>query len=278
MASVLLMWSMMAIGASAKHYTVLTFGDSWGQIGPSWRVIRDVFRKHGVDVTVRSAAISGTTACQWAMDPASMVQMARLQFPTHLEGPDFVWYTAGGNDMIYNNSFADCTRNAKTIEEAEQCTDSTTQAVRSCTEKLFDRYWKSFPKSQIMQVNYDVPCENRACESMDAGFLGSFCGTNITCLNTMAVNWVNHYIGALAEKYPEPQYTAVHIEGTGQMVEGDVKAHVGVPDIDRSGVCDKMVACVHPLYGSKYATAIGDAWWDLFFSKYVTKDNSTVIV
>merc|ERR1719198_1976847 len=129
-----------------------------------------------------------------------------------------------------------------------------------------------------MECNYDVPCENPSCRGWDEAFLGDYCGKNITCYNTMARNWVNDYIGTLAKKYSEPQYTAVHIEGTGQMVEGDVKAHVGVPDIDRSGVCDKMIACVHPLYGSKYATAIGDAWWDLFFSKYVTKDNSTVIV
>merc|ERR1712072_867976 len=109
---------------------------------------------------------------------------------------------------------------------------------------------------------------------MDAGYLGAYCGKNITCLNTMAVHWVRDYIGVLSQKYPEPQYTAVHIEGVGQGVEGDVKASVGVPDINRSGVCDKMIACVHPMYGSKYATAIGEAFWNLFFSKYTTKDEA----
>merc|ERR1719487_2153297 len=128
-----------------------------------------------------------------------------------------------------------------------------------------------------MQCNYDVPCENKGCRSLDQGYLGKYCGSNIHCYNTMAVHWVSDYIGALAKKYPEPQYTGVHIEGIGQMVEGDVKAKIGVPDLDRSGVCDKMLACVHPVYGSKYATAIGDAFWDLFFKKYVGSDQALVV-
>jgi hypothetical protein len=112
---------------------------------------------------------------------------------------------------------------------------------------------------------------------MDAGYLGAYCGLNVTCLNTMAVHWVSDYIGSLSKKYPEPQYTAVHIEGIGQKTEGDVKADLGVPDLDRSGVCEKMLLCVHPVYGSKYATAIGNAFWDLFFSKYTTKNDAVVV-
>jgi len=207
-----------------------------------------------------------------------MVQAARLNFPFDHDGPDFVWYTLGGNDMMIDNTFQTCTKQAKSIQEAEQCTDVATSKVKQCTEKLFDRYWKAFPKSQIIQANYDVPCENPGCRDMDAGFLGSYCDRNITCLNTMAVHWVKDYIEALSKKYPEPQYTAVHIEGVGQAVEGDVKAAAGIPDIDRSGVCDKMIACVHPIYGSKYATAIGNVFWDHFFSKYTTKANTTVVV
>jgi hypothetical protein len=240
-------------------------------------VIKDAFRKNGVPVTVKSAAIGGTTACQWAVDGNAMVQAAKVQFPDLSEdGPDFVWYTAGGNDMIDDNTFGSCTKNAKSLEEAEKCTDAATNKAKTCTEKLFDNYWKAFPKSQVMQCNYDVPCENAGCRGMDAGYLGAYCGSNITCLNNMAVHWVSDYIGALSKKYPEPQYTAVHIEGIGQKVEGDVKADLGVPDLDRSGVCDRMLACVHPVYGSKYATAIGDAFWNLFFSKYTKKDDIVI--
>ena len=45
---------------------VLVFGDSWGSYGPSWREIQDMFDRHGVRAVVRSAAIGGTQACQWA--------------------------------------------------------------------------------------------------------------------------------------------------------------------------------------------------------------------
>jgi hypothetical protein len=264
-------------GAAAKNYTVLTFGDSWGDVGPTWRVIQDAFKKNGVPAEVKSSAIGGTTACQWAVDGNSMVQAAKLQFPHLPDGPDFVWYTLGGNDMIDDRTFGSCTKNAPNIEAAEKCTDAATNKVKKCTSKIFDNYWKAFPKSKVMEVNYDVPCENAGCRGMDAGYLGAYCGGNVTCLNTMAVHWVGDYIGDLQKKYPQPQYTAVHIEGIGQMVEGDVKAKIGVPDLDRSGVCDKMLACIHPVYGSKYATAIGNAMWDLFFSKY-TKSNDDVVV
>lgn len=47
--------------------TVLVFGDSWGSLGPSWRELQDMFDRHGVDAVVRSAAVGGTAACQWAM-------------------------------------------------------------------------------------------------------------------------------------------------------------------------------------------------------------------
>jgi hypothetical protein len=267
----------LAASAAAKTYTVLTFGDSWGQLGPSWKVIRDAFKKNGVPAEVKSSAVSATTACQWAVNGNALVRAAKNKFPHLTDGPDFVWYTAGGNDMIYDLAFGRCTKRAKSIEAAEVCTDTATKKVLKCTEKLLDNYWKAFPKSQVMQDNYDVPCENRACWGMDAGYMGAYCGKNITCLNTMAQHWVNDYIGALQKKYPQPQYTAVHIEGVGQALEGDVKASVGKVDVDRSGVCDQMLMCVHPRYGSKYATAVGDAFWNLFFSKYTTKDDTTVV-
>jgi len=273
----LLLVFALAASASAKTYTVLCFGDSWGDVGPTWRVIKDAFKKNGVAVTVKSAAVGGTTACGWAKNADAMVTAAKQQFPDLTDGPDFVWYTAGGNDMIDDSEFGRCTKTAPNIQAAEKCTDAATNKAMACTDKLFDNYWKAFPKSQVMQCNYDVPCENPSCRSMDAGYLGAYCGGNITCLNTMAIHWVSDYIGALQKKYPQPQYTSVHIEGVGQSVEGDVKAGVGKVDVDRSGVCDRMLACVHPLYGSAYATAIGNAFWDLFFSKYTTKDDTMVV-
>lgn len=47
-------------------YTVLTIGDSWGDTGPTYKIIKDVFDKHGVAVDSKNRAIAGTTACGWA--------------------------------------------------------------------------------------------------------------------------------------------------------------------------------------------------------------------
>jgi hypothetical protein len=252
-----------------EPYTVLVFGDSWGDFGPTWKVIRDAFKRHNVPVIVKSTAIGGTTACLWAKDGAAMAQAARLEFPFHKDGPDFVWYTLGGNDMIFDGQFQRCTKSAPSIDEAEKCTDEATAKVKTCTSKLLDHYWNAFPKSKVMECNYDVPCENQACRGFDQGFLGGYCGSNTTCYNTMATHWVSEYIGSLAKKYPEPRYTAVHVEGASQMAAGIPGASVGVPVLDRSGPCDMMLECVHPIYGSKAADAVGEAFWDLFFSKHV---------
>lgn len=51
---------------NSSTLTVLVFGDSWGSLGPSWRALQDTFDRHGVDAVVRSSAVGGTQACQWA--------------------------------------------------------------------------------------------------------------------------------------------------------------------------------------------------------------------
>lgn len=222
-----------------------------------------------------STAIGGTTACGWDKDFGSLAQAAKTKFPDLPDGPDFVWYTLGGNDMINDKEFATCTRLAPTLAAAEACTDKASAKVRKCTSSLLDNYWHAFPKSKVMECNYDVPCENQACRGMDSGYLGAFCRGNVQCWNTMAVHWVSQYIGKLAQKYPEPKYTAVHIEGTDQMAAGIPGASVGVPVLDRSGPCLQLVDCVHPIYGTPAAKAIGEAFWDLYFSKHVLNMNTT---
>jgi len=232
-------------------------------------VIRDAFEKHGVPVLVKSAAIGGTTACGWAKDFGSLAQAAKEQFPELPNGPDFVWYTAGGNDMIDDAGFRSCTSFAPTIEAAEACTDKTTVNVRKCTSTLFENYWHAFPNSKIVQCNYDVPCYNKACNSMDSGYLGQFCRGNINCWNKMALHWIGQYVDKLQDQFPAPRYTGIHIEGTDQMAAGIPGASVGKPNMDRSGPCSELLDCVHPIYGTPAAKAIGEAFWDLYFSKHV---------
>jgi len=37
------------------------------------------------------------------------------------------------------------------------------------------------------------------------------------------------------------------------------------------------ILCIHPTYGTKMATAIGEQFWLQFFSKYVTAGNATIV-
>jgi len=275
---VLVFLGITAAAAASADNTVLVFGDSWGDTGPTYKEIQDTFTRHNTKGTVKSAAVGGTTACGWAKDPQALVKAAKQKFPNSKDGPDFVWYTAGGNDLIGDSAFHSCTKNAKSLEAAEACYTAATDIAMKCTETMFDEYWKAFPKSQIMECNYDLPCENVICRGFDEGYLGNYCGSNITCMNTMGLAFQDAYVGRLRQKYKEPQYTGLLIGGAVQKGAGVPGADVGKPVLDQGGPCDMEVACVHPKYGSKAGTAVGEAFWDLFFSKYVTKNGEQVVV
>ena len=102
--------TLTAVSGLVAKYTsrpvrVLVFGDSYGAVGPTYHVIQDVFKKYGVNVSVKSSAIGGTSACQWAYwdNGTSLASEARKKFPDG--GPDFVWYTLGGNDLAQDATY-----------------------------------------------------------------------------------------------------------------------------------------------------------------------------
>ena len=83
-----------AVGSTNGTTTLLVVGGSWGSLGPSYRELQDMFARHGVNATVRSAAVGGTSACEWAAQkPNGMIAAAEKLFPE--APPDFVWYTLG---------------------------------------------------------------------------------------------------------------------------------------------------------------------------------------
>ena len=248
-------------GRSLQHnVTVLVFGDSWGQLGPSWHAITDMFAKQGVAATVQSAAKGGTRACQWAADPDSLARAARDAFGD--AGPQFVWYTAGGNDLEAK-PYQDCTRQASNIDKALSCLRHATDAINRCTETLLTRLWAAFPSTEVMQCGYDIPCE---AGSQCLGVMESrnfFCGHNVTCQNFGNVQWQPMLL-ELEHKFPG-KYTGLNILGTVQQAAGVPGASVGQPVLDRGSPCGLMTYCVHPTYGQAGASAIGDAFWELYF-------------
>jgi len=256
--------------------TVLVFGDSWGSLGPSWHEIQDSFDRHGVPAVVRSAARGGTEACQWAADKSSLAKAAAKLFPElGAKGPDHVWYTLGGNDFA-NKEYQSCSKSSKSLADELVCIDKLTDLVRNCTASLLETYWKSYPLSRVMQCGYDFPCATGRC--MPAPRI-PFCKKNVTCTSEVTLHWQGEHIGELQSRYTamHKNYTGLNVLGTVQMAGGVPGAAVGKPIVGTGSPCDLMTECVHPTHGKAGATAVGEAFWSLYFSKYLKTDESKQI-
>lgn len=250
--------------------TVLVFGDSFGDTGPTYHQMQDMFDTRSVPAEVRSSAIGGTSACQWAGEDSGMqlVDQAQKLFPELTDGPEFVWYTMGANDIWQDSIFQDCLKGAKDDAASVKCQQGLASRVNACSEKMLDNYWKAFPKSKVMQSGYDVPCDNALClNTMDRAFFAGYCGNNITCSNIIGVSLQTMYLEALQAKYPEPSYKAIKLIGAVQKAAGVAGADVGKPVLDKGAKCEWTTFCVHPKYNSPAGKAWGDAWWNLYFSQ-----------
>lgn len=256
--------------ASAANKTVFVFGDSWGDFGPSYRMVQDTLDHHAFGATVKSAAVGGTTACGWASKDNGMalVNKARSTFPNAPDGPDYVWYTLGGNDLLGDNTFKRCAKGAKTFDNMLKCMEEATAKVMKCTETMLDNFFKAFPKSRVLQSGYDLPCEDLLCDLTVTGWYDSgWCGFNSTCLNTMMERFQEYHLGGLSRKYAQPQYTVLNLLGTSQKAGGVAGADVGKPVLSQGSPCQWMALCVHPRYKSPAANLIGEVFWNQYFSK-----------
>ena len=249
--------------ASARredNVTVLVFGDSWGQVGPSWHALEDMFVAHGVSADVQSSAVGGTRACQWAQDPQSLVKAAQERFGD--AGPDYVWYTAGGNDLEAS-AYQQCSKNASSMDEAiNTCLRKATDVINACTDTLLTELWTVYPSAKVMQCGYDIPCEEGQCATQSRN---PYCGNNVTCQNVGTVAWQPMLL-ELEDKYPG-RYAGLNVLGAVQKAGGVPGADVGAPDLTRGSPCGLMTSCVHPTYGKAGASAVGEAFWELYFSK-----------
>ena len=225
-----------------------------------------MFDRHGANATVKSSAKGGTRACQWASQPKSLKLEALALFPNG--GPDEVWYTLGGNDLV-NKAYANCSANAQSDEEGLACMASITAKANTCTGAILDKYFAAFPQSKVMQCGYDVPCEDGGSCIKTADARNAYCRANVTCMNAFTVAWQDMLVGANARRYAAPQYTGLNILGTVQAAGGGPGAATGAPNMTVGSPCGLMTSWVHASYGKAGATAIGDAFWDMFFSKHL---------
>jgi len=275
-------------------HTVLTVGDSWGDTGPTYRIIEQAFDKRDVAVDSKNRAIGGTTACQWASWTESkktkatfakgqaLVNAAEEEFGD--AGPEFLWYTLGANDMGQSDSLHACLKEAATESDAQVCVKAASDTAKACTKELLDPFFERFPNAKVLQINYDVPCESTLCDAtvVNSFMGGAFCKSDKTCQNKLGVYWSSVYTEQLHKEYASLNgaYTGLNIFGTVQQANGIEGASPGHPVLDRdSGDCKIVdeILCIHPTYGTKMATAIGEQFWLQFFSKYVDLTNTTVV-
>lgn len=241
---------------------VLVFGDSQGDVGPTFKVLRDVLTFNGVPNTVVNRAVGGTSACHWASDPEALAKAAASAFPA---GPDYVWYSAGGNDLAQDETYHKCLERASNDDEALQCLAAANSKALACTTTLFEHLWAKFPNARLGQYNYEVPCVEGACVEAASAFIGgAYCKGQLPCMISAMQYWQSIYVDALQARYPRPSYTGMNILGAVQQASGVAGASRGHPVLTAGSKCDWMVECVHPKYRTPTATAVGTALWDLW--------------
>lgn len=274
-----LILASLVAAASAKSINVMVFGDSYGDTGPTYHQVQKMFDDRKVTATVRSAAVGGTSACYWAGlggGANAIVDHAKKLFPNLEDGPDFLWYTAGANDVWQAVGFQACEKRAKNWDGVHKCMTTLMAKVSACTSKMLTNYFKAFPKSKVMQSGYDVPCQNALCQATFTGVFDlNFCGKNNTCNNQAMYDFIDIYLGDQKKKFSEPQYTTLFMMGAAQKANGVKGADVGKPVLSEGSNCAWETECVHPSYKTPAGEAWGKGFWDLYFSKHVSVDTTS---
>jgi hypothetical protein len=279
MARVLAFATLLA-STDAKSINALVFGDSYGDTGPTYRQLQKMFNDQHVPATVRSAAVGGTAACFWANQNSgnAIVDKAKKLFPGLPDGPDYLWYTAGANDVWQSLEFQACERLAKSWDGVKKCMQGLTGRVSACTSKMFKSFFQAFPKAKVLHSGYDVPCYNAGCQATFTGVFDlTFCNKNNTCNNNAMEYFIDIYHGGLNKQFSPPQYTTLKMMGAVQKAHGVPGADVGKPVLSADINCKWETECVHPSYNTPAGDAWGQGFWDLYFSKQIG-DNTSVLV
>jgi len=271
---------MMRVLTVESKLNVLVFGDSFGDTGPTYHALQDMFDKHNIPANVQSSAIGGTSSCHWAGidNGMSMVEQTQQLFPDVVDGPDYVWYTMGANDQWQDDEFQGCLKNSKSYDEAQACSKTESAKIFACTTTMLDNFWKAYPKAKVLQTGYEVPCQNLICqETIDRVFYRAYCGDNITCSNHLGYDFQENHMADLRAHYPSKPYNTISIIGAAQKAAGIAGAEVGKPAWDKGAKCDWTVYCCHPKYGTPAGDAWRDAFWDLYFNSELSSNQTSVV-
>jgi len=237
---------------------VLVFGDSWGAYGPSWLMLQHMFERRGIASQIVSTAVSGTRACQWSIFPENLAVAAALSFGD--SGPDFVWLTLGGNDLL-DEPYTQCSLHAQKIDGAKKCAARQAEKSASCNIILLERLYARFPGTRVVQCGYDYQCAEGNCVPFTRW---PFCGGNIHCANTLGRHWAHVLARPLLRRFND-SYAVISVEGCTQQAGNIPGASLNHPVMDQGSPCYLMLGCEHPAPNSPAEHLIGEAFWELYF-------------
>jgi len=244
---------------------VLVFGDGWGAFGPGWQMLQSMFQRHGAAADVKSAAVAGTSACQWATNPNNLAAAGENSFPG--TGPDFVWLTLGGNDLL-GPTHQGCMRSASSFATAYLCALESAAATKSCNVQLLRSLYARFPRARVVQTGYDLPCSLGACYPSPSW---PYCGSDVACANFLGKGWGEALLYPVEARFGGDRYTPLLLTGSVQQASNQTD---GEPDLARGSPCELMVGCTHPLRGSRAAHHIGEMLWTQFFETRIRPSSS----
>jgi len=269
MASFFLASMLLPVSAEIK---VMVFGDSFGDTGPKFDTVQDMFDQRSIPATVKSAAVGGTTACGWAGEENGMQMVNKAQDLFGDQGVDYVWYTLGGNDIWEDDAFQSCQASVKgkDIDDfaVQACIETFTKRIMACHSTMFDNFLVAYPKARIMQAGYDVVCLSALCNILVNGnFAKSYCGSDGTCLNKFLHSWNTQHMDRMQAKYPQPSYSSIKLIGAVQKANNVEGADYDSPVYTQGANCRWETLCIHPTHNTPAGQAWGDGMWNFYFSK-----------
>jgi len=251
--------------AAGNGTRILIMGDSWGTVSPATEHFEKELKEHSCPLGgFTNIAIGGTTAKQWA--ERTKVAEVKKAAKTH----DLIWITLMGNDA--RAIMPPCAKKGKS---APACGDELMVDVLGWMSTILDGIHEANPNAQVVGFGYDIMFGGLGCTDIAKSIIPQCWDAknetnHIRCFNTQLIR-IQDAWETLAAKYPF--VTAINLLGTTQVAQGDKKAAIGKPDLDKFGPAKDWpitYECFHPgTAGGDHSGAmeIMKQFYDQYWSK-----------
>jgi len=203
--------SPLALVALSSLYVLpvpaLVFGERGGTGGQGQQVLGDIFRRRAADLVVRSAAVPGTRACQWAGVPGNLAAAAAREFPG--TGPHVVLLALGGNEL-WSPAYQACSEGSNDLASAHRCAEGAAEAAGRCNVDLLTRLYEKFPRVKVVHAVPDLRCSAGGCSHLARW---PYCRNNLTCASGLAGGWATKLLMPAQKRFGDDRYEGVVLSG-----------------------------------------------------------------